>query len=298
MLHQLGKLIILVLCLSSSTWATQDLIFFDYSGKKKVLTFKEMNRRFQSDVVEVMNPASLSLEKYKAFNFRKLLNYIYGEGEWEKGFGIKTKSTDNYEPLIETYKFQKRDPYLAYAKADGTPFKSFFKDKNKLMDLSPYYLIWIEDYKNTNAARRRNHWPYKVKSITLEKDPPVKLIPHAKKGSAQYWGFKNYIKQCFMCHQAYGIGGLSAGEIITNGKTKKYTDKQLALFIGKPKSINPNSKMPEFPLRIDLRVKRIKDIVSYIRYIEKNDPAKVEKRRKRKFNSKDIDQVLKDLKKD
>ncbi len=294
--HLLGKLFILVLCLNSSIWATQDLVFYDFKGKKSVLSFKEMNRRFQSDVIEVMNPASLTLEKYKAISFRKILNHVYGEDQWEKGFGIKTKSTYNYEPLIEVYKFQNREPYLAYAKADGTPFKSYFKDKKKLMNLAPYYLIWVEDYKNTNAARRRHHWPYKVASISLEKDPPVKLIPHVKKGTSEYWGFKNYLKQCFMCHQAYGVGGKSEGEIITNGLTKKFTDKKLALYIGNPVSVNPKSKMPEFPLRIDLRVKRIKDIVAYLRYLEKNDPSKIAKQKKRKFNSKDIDQVLRELK--
>tara|TARA_R110002072_G_scaffold64203_3_gene159407 strand:+ start:16152 stop:17045 length:894 start_codon:yes stop_codon:yes gene_type:complete len=269
------------------------LKFYDFEGKEKVLSFENLIKISGVKEVTVMNPATLSIENYKAINLRTIFNVLYPNKSWQKGFGIKVLTKDKYEPLVEMYKFKEREPFLAYERVDGKPFKSYAKDKKKLVNLGPYYLVWIEDYKNKNAARRRHHWPYQVVSFSLEKNPPVKLIPNKDKNSSEYWGYKNYIKQCFMCHQAYGIGGESNGEIISNGLTKKYSDKKLALYIGNPTSVIKDSKMAEFPLRIDLRIKRIKDIVAYLRYLEKNNPHKV--KTKRKYKAQEIDELLEEL---
>jgi hypothetical protein len=264
------KLFVLILISLSSLAQT---LSFDNG---KTLSLKAMKEKYQVQEIEVWNPYIRKLEKYSAFDMKKILNDIYQE-KWKSVFSIYVETKDNYTPIIEVYKFKERRPYLAFAKVGEKGFDSIFSYKDKLIDLSPFYLIWIEDYKaddETKAARRHHHWPYKITKFGLLNQLPQELLPIFDTTKKIIYGYKNYLKQCISCHALKGIGGKKSFELLGSEVMKK-EDQYLHQYISNPRKINPKAKMPAFPLRIEHRTDRIKNIVKYLRYLEKGPPKKV-----------------------
>jgi mono/diheme cytochrome c family protein len=248
--------------------ASAQTIHFD-NGK----TFKleELKKNYKTQRVSTYNYYINRSEAYYAFDMKKILQDVYGNKPKEF-FGIQVSTTDKYTPIIEMYKFQERNPYLAYARADQKPFTTIKAYKDRVIQLAPFYLIWEEDYKK-DAAKRKNHWPYKVTGFSLVNEPPLALRPSKKDSKDIIWGYKNYIKQCIACHQLNGFGGKKGGELLSSGIIKKRSDKYLAKFIDYPRKVNPKATMDPFPLKIDIRKKRIKNIVQYLRYLQEKDEA-------------------------
>jgi mono/diheme cytochrome c family protein len=243
----------------------------------KTFSLPQLKEKFKIHTVVVYNYDTRSFEKYHAFTFNEILDETYGEDKWQNNFSIKVGTKDKYTPIIEIYKFRQRKAYLAFARADQKQFTTITGYKDKFVKLAPYYLIWKEDYKK-NAAKRRNHWPWRIRSFHLEKNAPAQLIPGKEQEEDVTWGYKNYIKQCIACHKINGIGGRKAQELISNKLINKLKDSYLRKFISNPRSINKDSKMPMFPKKIDIRAKRINDIIKYLRYMSTRDIIKNEKK--------------------
>ena len=196
---------------------------------------------------------------------RDILYKVYKDS-WKEQFALTVTTKDKYSPIIETYKFEEREAYLAFSRADNKEFVSLTMYKEKIVDLSPYYLIWKED-KAKVPSRRKIHWPYKVTGFDLTNAKVEHLRP-PKKDKRLTWGYQNVRKNCLSCHTVHGYGSSKVSEIISTGMTKRMNDKTLAKFIHKPRSVNPKSKMPRFSPKIDNRADRIKNIVLYLRYLE------------------------------
>lgn len=236
--------------------------------KAKDLSLKEIKKFFKSEVIEIYNYNARNIEKYHAFPMNEIFDYRYGKNKWKEASWVKVSTKDEYTPLIEMYKFKERKAYLAYARADQKPFTSILSNRSKIEHLSPFYLIWIENYKK-GAAVRRDHWPYQITGFSFQETPPKKLIPKAGSSQAVVWGYKNFIKQCIACHSIDGAGGVKGGELVTSGITASKSDLYLKKFISNPGKVKPGTKMTPFPRKIDLRKKRITDIVTYLRFMEK-----------------------------
>lgn len=272
------KIFILLLFFSTSLQA--QVIKFEGSKDR---TLKELKNVIKSKKVEVYNLYSRSFDYYDALPMNDIFDYVYGEKNWQKKPYIKVTATDKYTPIIELYKFQKRKAYLAYKKSNNTPFSTMDIYKEKLINLSPFYLIWEENYKK-DAALRKDHWPYQVLGFSFEEDPPKSIQPDKNASKDVVWGYKNFIKQCIACHQVNGIGSEKAGEILSNKLVRKRTDLWLKKFISNPRKVNPYSKMEKFPIRIDIRKKRITDIVKYLRYLDLREQNKNKNSKSKKLN--------------
>ncbi len=266
--------LIFAILLNLSCYATSELQFYKSEDLLKSLSFEELKSSFKIHKVTVFNPYTLKPETYNAFSMRRILQSIYKD-EWKDQFALTVRTKDRYTPIVETYKFKEREAYLAFSRADNKKFVSLTMYKEKVVDLSPYYLIWEED-KNKVPSRRKSHWPYKVIGFELISKIPTFIIP-PEKDQKLNWGYENVRKNCLSCHTVYGYGSTKVSELITNGTTKRYSDKKLAQFIHNPRGINPKSKMPKFSPKIDKRVDRIKNIVLYLRYLEEKKKIKREK---------------------
>lgn len=214
----------------------------------------------------------------------------------EKNKYIRFKTLDKYEPIIEIYKFTNREPYLAFQKKYSQGFNMAFS-KSKIVDLAPYFLIWVEDYKS-GAARRFHHWPHKVTGVEFIKFTPLKIMPVFDAKKDVFWGYKNYVKQCIACHAINGFGGDKAGELLKDDILAK-DDKELIRYVSNPKYFNKKAKMPAFPIKIDMRTTRIKNIVKYIRYISNRDFKNFDKDQltgpKRKVKMSDLEDIIEEL---
>lgn len=246
-------------------------------GNGKELRLEDLQKNYKSHRISVYNYYISRSEAYYAFDFKEILRDVYAN-KVNKYFGIKVSTLDKYSPIIEIYKFQERKPYLAFKRADQKPFTTIKYYKDRMIDLGPFYLIWEENYKK-DAARRRDHWPYKITGFSLVNEPPKRLRPVASAHEDIHWGYKNFIKQCISCHQLDGFGGQKGGELLTSSILKRRSDSYLKKFIDNPRKVDPNSKMDPFPVKIDIRKKRIIDIVKYLRYLEEERGKPIKKRK-------------------
>ena len=257
-----------------------------FSKDNRVVTslkLQDLKEKFEVHKVTVFNPYTLKPEVYNAFSMRDILQKVY-QDSWKDQFALTVTTKDKYSPIIETYKFEERQAYLAFSRADNKKFVSLTMYKEKIVDLSPFYLIWKED-KTKVPSRRKTHWPYKVTGFDLTNDKVEYLIP-SKENKQLTWGYQNVRKNCLSCHTVHGYGSNKVSEIISTGMTKRMNDKTLAKFIHKPRSINPKSKMPRFSPKIDNRTDRIKNIILYLRYLENI------KKRKRETSTKKLLKVI------
>jgi len=275
------KYLLIFLFVSSRLFAQS----IEFKGKIK-LSLEQLKKQFKTNKVDTYNFYTRSNEGFLAFDFNKILNHVYGSKEWRESTSLKVTTTDDYTPLIETYKFKKRKAYLAYARYDQKPFTTIGQYRDKIIDLSPFYLVWKEDYKK-GAAKRRNHWPYKISGIQLQKSEDEKIIPEKGVNQDIIWGYKNFYKQCIACHKVNGVGGMKGDELIENNLVSEKTDEYLLKFIDNPRSIIQKAEMPRFPDKINLRSKRIKDIVKYLRYLDDRRKGKKKKSKSMKFNTKE-----------
>ncbi|ATH08600.1 hypothetical protein BIY24_11785 [Halobacteriovorax marinus] len=279
---------ILVL-LSTSANATEELLFSNEKKQVKKITLSELKSRFKPQKVSVFNPYTLKPEIYNAFDMKEIFNFIYGK-KWRDSFAFRVSTKDKYSPLIETYKFNERKSYLAYSRSDNKEFVSLTFYKEKIVDLAPFYLIWNEN-KEEVPSRRMSHWPYKVIGFNLVSSFPEYLIPPKDSNQKLKWGYENVRKHCLACHSLYGHGSTKAGELISNNLTKKFSDKELKRFINQPRKVNPRSKMPIFSPKIDNRIDRINNIVIYLRYLE--EKSKVKRKSKTEALNKELQKRIK-----
>ncbi len=259
----------------------------EVSFENKVkLSLSDLKKNYKVHKVEVYNFSTRSFEFYNAFSMKEILNTIYPDKKWRNSPYIKVLTTTGYEPMIEGYKFKERKSYLAFERSDKRPFTTMSGYRDVVSNLGPFYLIWKEDYKD-KAAIRRDHWPFMITGFRLQDNPDSKFIPTNADSSNISWGYKNFIKQCVACHSIDGFGSEKDGELISNGKIDSFSDEYLMKFISDPKSVKKNSKMDPFPLKIDLRKKRIGDTIKYLRHVSLKY-----KNNYRKSKSKSLDKIM------
>lgn len=249
-------------------------------------TLDEMKKTFKIHRVDIYNYSTRTYEKYHAFSMKELLDAKFTRRKWSKFPFIKINTTTKYAPMVEVYKFQQRDPYLAFERYDGKPFTTMSGYKDVVSELGPFYLIWKENYKE-GAALRRDHWTFAITEFVLENNPPKKFNPTKEVHEDISWGYKNFIKQCIACHTIDGYGSPKDGELITSGLIDKRSDKWLLKFISDPKSVKSNSRMDPFPRKIDGRTTRMKNIIKYLRFVSSQ-----QKKNYRKSKTKSLDSIM------
>jgi mono/diheme cytochrome c family protein len=244
-----------------------------YSSERK-LDIESLKKNYTVKELSTFNIYTNRVESYKGFDFKEILRDLYGP-HWDQTFAYAIRCDNGYESHIETYKFVERKPLLAFARSDQKNFNSILDIKSKIMNLGPLHLVWKETYKKKSkeyAAPRRHHWPIGVVSIRKIENLPLQLLPNIPE-DANIWGMRNYFKQCIHCHKVHGIGGTLSTSLTKNQEWKKKGKEWLYKYISNPTSINPKAKMDPFPIKIDLRKKRINDIISYMYDITSGSPA-------------------------
>lgn len=286
-------LITIYLCLSLSTLASSKNIFFKKGQDSfNIFSLEHLKKNFKIHSVTIYNLSTKKTETYNAFLVSDIFESAYPKKlNWKSSFAFTIHTKDKYKPIIETYKFLERKAYLAFEKPGNAPFSSITEYGEKLKDLSPFYLIWVEDKKKV-PSRRRTHWPYKVIGFSISGKPPRDIIPDETASKKVVYGYKNVRKHCLACHSVNGFGSTKVGELVSSGLVEHYSDKKLMRFISKPRSINPLSKMPMFSTKIDQRTDRIRNIVHYLRYMTKKNKSK---KGLRKSKAKSLNKTLNSL---
>lgn len=279
------KFLFIFILLTISNAHSQELSF----GDNKKTNLSDLKAKYVEREVEVYNFSLRAIEKYIGFSMNPILDKQFTRKAWKNSEFVKVLTTTGYSPMIEVYKFLNRKAYLTYKRADNKPFTMMSGYKDVISNMGPFYLVWEEDYKK-DAAKRRDHWPFKITGFRLVDKVPQRLVPNKKTLENEYWGYQNFVKQCIACHSIDGFGSSKNGELISSGVVDKLSDKFFKAFISDPKSVRPKSRMDPFPLKIDIREQRISNIVSYLRFLSKQ-----KKKKFRKSKSKKLDKILDQL---
>lgn len=262
--------LLLILLSFSAYGAKTDLTFLNESGEvKKSYQLGTLYNSFKIVEVEGQAENSISFETYKAFDFAKVFKSALGPlSKYKEFYGLEFKGIDGYRIIIEMEKFLNRQAFLAVEIKGKKEFQILNHYKDSMVPLGPYYLVWKEKYKD-GVARRRHHWIYQIKSVQPIKEIPKTLSPGEDVGQAVKYGFMNYMKQCYACHQINGVGGENGGELIINDKVRKLSDKHIKNYISNPRKIDKRASMPRFPKFIKHRRDRIINITHYLRHMDK-----------------------------
>ena len=241
----------------------REFTFMDENQKMiKEFTLASFKKNFKEQDVNVYNYVSQKIEIYRAFDLSKILDHVYGRNKWRNSFALVTISTDQYAPFIQKKIYTQLRPYLAFARSDGKEFenkKSFSKGS---ISLAPYYIIWKSPRSTGNLKKVRDHWPWKINKLFILPNEPKELAATSPNFIA---GKKTFLNHCIACHSINGIGGTKGGDVVKLIKTKNLTDEYLEQYILDPRISFPKSKMPRFPIYLDEKKVKIKEVIQYIK---------------------------------
>lgn len=241
-------------------------IMFRGENGTQTLNLEQLKKTFRSREVSTFNLNTNRIEIFYAFSMDNIFHKFWKTIQQRNNF-VKVECSDGYVAYIEASKFRANQSFLAFAKKGSHAFTTMGPSKDKAINLGNFFLVWKESYKKGRATRRRHHWPWKVEKISLIDELPDSIKPTTDSSINTNWGYLNYVKQCLPCHSLNGFGGNIGPDLMTYSNWKTKSDKWLKKFISHPKKIDPDSRMPPFPTKIDIRETRINNIVLYLRHL-------------------------------
>lgn len=240
-----------------------DLSFMDQHKKIiKTFSFSELKEKFKSQKISIFNYITQKIEIYNAFDLSQILDQVYGKNLWMNSYAIGTISTDMYAPIIQKHIYEKLKPYLAYERADGEKFENKKSYSKKSISLAPYYIIWKSPKSIGNLKKVRDHWPWKINQIFIIPTEPPELTPSKQELNK---GKMTFLNHCIACHSLNNTGGSKSVDLAKVITEKKLDDKYMEEYILDPRTINPKSKMPRFPVYLDNKKEKVQELIKYLR---------------------------------
>ena len=143
---------------------------------------------------------------YLAVAANQVLDHLFGRRWQSSDSDVVFSAADGYQFAGGSERFTQYKVYLAYARADGKPFRMVTSEGQRT-ELGPYYLIW-DNFEDPSLIMQGAYgWPYEVVQVDLR---PVSayapLLPAGASRQARD-GFVLFFQEyCLICHQIAGIG--------------------------------------------------------------------------------------------
>lgn len=244
-------------------------------GQIKSFTLAQLQKQFGTEKVTVLEEHEEKKQKtYLAIPLQPILMSVYGDAMPGLDEVLFT-CLDGYQPSIALTKVVGHRNWLAYANADGSPFR--FKDKTgKEIEYGPFYLIWDNVRDPLIKAEGDEDWPYQLSSVDLILFTSRfgSLAPPPNSPAAVKRGFVAYRKQCFQCHTINGEGGAKGFELnYPVNVTEYFKESYLKKWIDNPASIRYNATMPQLNPAYPQRKAMINDIITYLKAMKKRKVA-------------------------
>lgn len=206
------------------------------------------------------------LVSYRGVSLRTLLEHYYPK-EWPGFDGeIQLFALDGYLGVVAAGKARTKDAYLAFARADGKPFRiDNYRQNEHDVALGPFYLVWNNRNDPELQKLGAYGWPYQVDRIQLVSESTYdRLIPPGAPTSVQA-GFSAFRTYCLNCHNLQGVGGRKVDadmKQLVAGKSRT----ELRDWITAPKTVRPATTMPPLNTKLDdrERARVIGQIVDYL----------------------------------
>lgn len=138
---------------------------------------------------------------------------------------------------------------------------------------APFYVVWLNPEKSSIGPEE---WPFmlssfEVKGSMFETFPLIAPSPNVSEKIGR--GFKQFTKNCFVCHTLNGQGTSSMGPDlnIPFSPTEYFNEKYFKVLVRNPQNLRrwPQSKMPGFSPKV-ISDSELDDLFSYLRHKASN----------------------------
>jgi cytochrome c2 len=250
-----------------------ELVFSDHGQAVLKLTLEKIEAKVSPEDLSVYEAHEKRNAHYRAVPVGELFTEVYGPG-WKKAEDVTFVCQDGYRQAVPVEKLVKERSLLAVDRKDPRLVRGFTLvnrfQKNELVHLGPYYLIWD----NLNGAAEKQEMPqdapYQIVQINLTNfsDLSPHSAPTANSSKTIRDGFLSFRNHCAACHAVNGDGGKKAIELNQPASvTKRFADAKLKQWILNPRSINPDSKMLALRDFSPHPEATADDIISYLKFL-------------------------------
>jgi cytochrome c2 len=232
----------------------------------KTFQISELKKILKTHEVTILEPHErYSKKTFLGFSFNEVLNYAYGNQQWQNNEQAVFTCHDGYKPTLPVKRFKEHKAYLAFAIKGSDKFEIHNIEQNEKVNVGPLYLVW----ENINDKSAQTHgasiWPYQIHKISFAKFQEIygKITPPTNSSANVINGFHVFASQCSSCHSFYGVGGEKQSDITES--LKALDDKTLKAFLDNPRTLFPQGNMPALSKETPNREKAISDMVTFFR---------------------------------
>ena len=203
---------------------------------------------------------------YLAFPAPVVISAALGS-EWEaKTKTIEFRALDGYVSRIDVTRLANGKAYMAFARADHSPFTvDNLAQNEKNIPLGPYYLIW--DNRADPDLEGVSNWPYQVIDVSLFNISEAALRPPGFDPALEP-GLSSAKANCLTCHQVNGFGG---GKVEGNLAlvARAMPVAEFVKWTLEPSSVKPDTAMPALPANLDEAQRRTiaQSIYEYLSHV-------------------------------
>jgi mono/diheme cytochrome c family protein len=180
---------------------------------------------------------------YLAFPAPVVLSAALGRDWGTKAKTIEFRARDGYVSRIDVRRLMSGRAYLAFARADRSPFTVDNLDQHeKNLSLGPYYLVWDNRRDADLLAEGARNWPYQVFDVSISQGSDDALRPPGFDPALEP-SLTNVKAYCLTCHKVNGFGG----DKVEGNLALVARDMTAAEFVKwtlEPSAVRPETTMP------------------------------------------------------
>jgi mono/diheme cytochrome c family protein len=205
---------------------------------------------------------------YLAFPAPVVISAALGP-EWEaKTKMIEFRALDGYVSRIDVTRLGNGTAYMAFARADRSPFTVDNLTQNeKNIPLRPYYLIWDNRGNPDLLSEGARNWPYQVIDVSLSNASEAALHPPGFDPVLEP-GLSSAKANCLACHQVNGFGGGKVeGNLALVARATPVAE--FVKWVLEPSSVKPDTTMPALSSNLDESQRRAiaQSIYEYLSHV-------------------------------
>ena len=150
------------------------------------------------------HPAAID---YVVFPASVVLSAALGPDWATKAKTIEFRALDGYVSRIDAARLRSKRAYMAFARADHSPFSVDNLAQNEQnIPLGPYYLVWDNREDPELLSEGARNWPYQVIDVSIFNASEAALRPPGFNPALEV-GLSNVKANCLTCHKVNGFGG-------------------------------------------------------------------------------------------
>jgi mono/diheme cytochrome c family protein len=180
---------------------------------------------------------------YMAFPASAVLSAALGPDWTTKAKTIEFRALDGYVSRIDAAPLTSKKAYLAFARADHSPFSIDNLTQNeKNIPLGPYYLVWDNREAPELLSEGARDWPYQVIDVSIFNASEAALRPPGFNPALEV-GLSNVKANCLTCHKVNGFGGEKVeGNLAL--VARRLPAAEFVKWTLEPSAVKPDTTMP------------------------------------------------------